>query len=101
MCAQQTTGRSNATKTFVLDGLSPDSMAEKERLVQSITVAIYHQVPYADHDLVADAVNETFDELLGQAKVTTHISALVEGIVRRKVREAAATDKLLMEPSPY
>ena len=101
MCAQKITESLNAAGTFTVDDLNRDPLAEKERLVKSITVAIYHQVPYADHGLVADAVNETFDELLGQAKVTQHISALVEGIVRRRIRKAAAPDKLLMEPSPY
>ena len=62
-----------------------DAVADKEKAMQSITAAVIVQRPHANHALVERLVHAKYEDLLSQAVVTKHISALVEGIVRRQV----------------
>jgi hypothetical protein len=65
--------------------LDPGNPLAKKQIKASITDAIAKQVVGSRRDEIAQRVEETYERLLGNASILTHVPSLTAGSVRREL----------------
>jgi len=80
--SNEPTEESNIPKDFFLD-VEDDQKQVKDNIVQRVS----ESTETSDEEVIAEKVDQHYDELLEDAVVTDHIPTLTENLVKQELRD--------------